>query len=108
MDAPADAYVVFTEPLTVNWQGKDIATIALPPLCSAAYVGIPDLQTSGRLTITNLGDFEEFTEFILHNESFEWTLSSNNLTAYALGIRFEGVQISKTITLDAFNNLPGE
>ncbi|PWZ00897.1 hypothetical protein BCV70DRAFT_84414 [Testicularia cyperi] len=104
---PFDAYIEFTEPLTVTWQGSNIAKLTLPPICAFANEGVPNLVTSGSLTITNLGRFTDFATFILHNPSFQWTVSSNRLTVRALQIIYSNVIISKNIDFQAFNNLPG-
>lgn len=45
-----DALIEFPTGVDVIWQGNNIATIDLPPLCAAGGVGIPNLQTTGKLT----------------------------------------------------------
>ncbi|KAF8524806.1 hypothetical protein BU17DRAFT_84312 [Hysterangium stoloniferum] len=104
---PLDAEITFVEPVTVNFQGRDIATIALPPVCAAANVGVPDYRTQGRLTITDLGAFTDFATFLLHNPSFEWIISTNKLRLTALGTIFDDVVLTKNVTFKAFNGLPG-
>ncbi|KAF9562767.1 hypothetical protein CPC08DRAFT_361960 [Agrocybe pediades] len=104
---PLDASIVFTEPLNVNWQGHDIAKIELPSVCAAANIGVPDYQTKARLTITDQFQFAEFATFLLHSESFEWTISSPKLSLTALGTIFENVSFGKTVSFKAFNGLPG-
>lgn len=51
--------------------------------------------------------FTSFTSFLLHNPSFEWIVSTPHLRVTALGTNFDGVNLSKNISLDGFNNLPG-
>jgi hypothetical protein len=104
---PLDAAISFPGGVTVAWQGSDIATIALPDLCAAANDGIPNLTTSAHLTITNEDAFTQFATFLLHNEEFTWTISTNTLRVTALGTIFDGVQLSKDVSFKAFNNLPG-
>ncbi|KIJ38952.1 hypothetical protein M422DRAFT_258368 [Sphaerobolus stellatus SS14] len=104
---PLDALITFVDPLNVNWQGKDIATIVLPSVCAAANVGVPNYETQGRLTITNLDAFTEFATFLLHNPTFDWTISTDKLRLNALGTNFDNVKLSKTVTFKAFNGLPG-
>ncbi|EST10168.1 Protein of unknown function DUF3712 [Kalmanozyma brasiliensis GHG001] len=104
---PFDAYIEFPEPLTVTWQGRNIATLSLPPICAFANEGVPDLRTSGHLTITNLGAFTDFATFILANPSFQWTVSSPKVTVRALNIIYSNVILSKVINFQAFNGLPG-
>ncbi|CAO1623850.1 unnamed protein product [Parajaminaea phylloscopi] len=105
--APADAYISFPEPINIDWQGSKIAEITLPPICSAAGIGVPDLMTAGHLTITNQGRFTDFAEFILKNPAFTWRIYSSNVTVQAVGITFSHVNLEKMITLDVFNGLPG-
>ncbi|KAI0710861.1 hypothetical protein C8Q76DRAFT_623714 [Earliella scabrosa] len=104
---PFDAEISFVEPVTVTWQGRDIAQIALPPVCAAANDGVPNYETNARLTITDQSQFTEFATFLLHNPEFEWTISTNALRVTALGTHFDGVHLSKDISFKAFNNLPG-
>jgi hypothetical protein len=51
--------------------------------------------------------FTAFATALLHEESFEWTISTPKLRVKALGTIFDNVALSKTIALKAFNNLPG-
>lgn len=51
---PLDAKITFAEPVIVNWQGTDIATIALPPVCAAANTGVPTYNPDATLVITDL------------------------------------------------------
>ncbi|KAL0580357.1 hypothetical protein V5O48_000210 [Marasmius crinis-equi] len=104
---PLDAQIEFVEPLTVTWQGNNIATVTLPPVCAAANSGVPDYQTTGHLSITDQGRFTEFATFLLHNPSFDWTISTPKLRVTALGTIFDNVSLSKTVSFKAFNNLPG-
>ncbi|KDR75403.1 hypothetical protein GALMADRAFT_553913 [Galerina marginata CBS 339.88] len=104
---PLDALITFLEPVNVNWQGKDIAHITLPPICAAANSGVPDYQTSAQLTITDSASFTEFATFLLHNPSFDWTISTQKLRVTALGTIFDNVSLSKVLTFKAFNGLPG-
>ncbi|TDL25981.1 hypothetical protein BD410DRAFT_895443 [Rickenella mellea] len=104
---PLDAQITFVDPVKVTWQGKDIATIALPPVCAAANSGVPDYETKGRLTITDQKAFTEFAVFLLHNPSFDWVISTTTLRVAALGTIFDKVSLTKTVTLSAFNGLPG-
>ncbi|KAH9934026.1 uncharacterized protein BXZ73DRAFT_100865 [Epithele typhae] len=104
---PFDAQIEFVDPVKVTWQGNDIATIALPPVCASANDGVPDYRTSGRLSITDQDQFTNFATFLLHNPDFEWTISTGALRLTALGTVFDNVQLSKDVSFKAFNNLPG-
>ncbi|EGO25193.1 hypothetical protein SERLADRAFT_448192 [Serpula lacrymans var. lacrymans S7.9] len=104
---PLDALIEFVEPVTVTWQGHDIATISLPPVCAAANTGVPNYQTQGTLTITDQAQFTAYATYIMHNPSFDWTISTTKLRLTALGTIFDNVSLTKNITLNAFNGLPG-
>ncbi|CAO1639236.1 unnamed protein product [Sympodiomycopsis kandeliae] len=106
-DAPADAYIEFPDGIIVDWMGDTIANIALPPICSAPGEGVPNLLTTGRLTITNFNRFVDFAEYILKNPSFTWRIHSPAVKVSAVGIVFSNVILDKEITLDVFNGLPG-
>jgi len=104
---PFDAQIEFPEGVSVRWQGKDIATIKLPPIRAVATEGVPNLVTTGDLTITNKGEFTNFAKYILHGKRFTWTIHSDKLRVRALNIVFDNVKISKDVSFDSFNNLPG-
>ena len=51
--------------------------------------------------------FTSFATYLLHNEEFTWIISTNTLRVTALGTIFDGVSLSKNVTLKAFNGLSG-
>lgn len=106
-NAPADAYIEFTEPVQIDFMGTTIAEISLPPLCSQVPDGIPNLNTNGQLTILNNDAFTNFAYYILTEPNFQWFLHSNKVRVRALNIVFDDVILEKTITLDAFDGLKG-
>jgi hypothetical protein len=54
---PLDAKISFPEPVVISWQGNDIATITLPPVCAAANTGVPNYAPKATLQITDLDQF---------------------------------------------------
>ncbi|KAK0556496.1 hypothetical protein OC844_005834 [Tilletia horrida] len=104
---PFDAFIEFTEPLTVNWKGSNIATIQLPGICAQANKGVPDYRSTGTLKITDQSKFADFATSILHTESFTWTVSTDKLRVHALGLQFDNVNLTKSVSFSAFNDLPG-
>ncbi|THV03542.1 hypothetical protein K435DRAFT_962414 [Dendrothele bispora CBS 962.96] len=104
---PLDANIEFTEPVVVTWQGNNIASIELPPVCAAADDGVPNYSTNAHLTITDIDQFTQFAVFLLHNEDFTWTISTDKLRVTALGTIFENVSLKKDVSFKAFNGLPG-
>ncbi|TFY74322.1 hypothetical protein EWM64_g9690, partial [Hericium alpestre] len=104
---PLDAEIAFVKPVTVTWNGNDIAEITLPPVCAAANSGVPDYATNGHLNIIDQDQFTAFATFLLHSSNFTWTISTKDLRVTALGTIFDGVSLSKDVSFKAFNNLPG-
>ncbi|KII92866.1 hypothetical protein PLICRDRAFT_102438 [Plicaturopsis crispa FD-325 SS-3] len=104
---PLDVVITFVEGVDVTWQGNKIATIALPPACAAANAGLPEYTPKGHLTITDQDQFTTFATYLLHNEEFEWTISTDKLRLNALGTIFDNVSLSKKVSFKAFNGLPG-
>jgi hypothetical protein len=104
---PLDALITFTEPVAVAWEGQQIASISLPPICAAANTGVPDYETSATLSITDLDEFTTFATFLLHSPSFTWTISSPSVQLVALGTIFDNVSLTKNVSFNAFNGLPG-
>ncbi|WFD34248.1 hypothetical protein MCUN1_001085 [Malassezia cuniculi] len=104
---PFDAYISFPNGVDVIWQGTKMAEIKLPPICASANSGVPNLVTTGDLTITNKNKFTQFAKYLLHNEDFTWTISSNKVRVQALETIFDDVKLTKQVSFKAFNNLPG-
>ncbi|GAA6063179.1 hypothetical protein JCM10212_003114 [Sporobolomyces blumeae] len=104
---PFDASIEFPEPLEVYYKGNHIANIALPAICSSGGSGVPNLQTTGVLTITDKGRFTDFATDLLLNPSFTWNVRTDKLRVLALGTIFDNVVLSKDISFSAFDGLPG-
>src|SRR6202044_675427 len=53
------------EPVVVSWQGNNIATISLPPVCAAANTGVPNYAPEASLQITDLDQCVAFYWFLV-------------------------------------------
>ncbi|GAA5951249.1 hypothetical protein JCM3765_002422 [Sporobolomyces pararoseus] len=104
---PFDASIQFPEPLQVYYQGNYIADISLPAICSSGGSGVPQLKTTGTLTIHDKGKFTQFATDLLLNPSFTWNVRTDKLRVLALGTIFDNVVLSKDISFSAFDGLPG-
>ncbi|GAA5914535.1 uncharacterized protein JCM6883_003197 [Sporobolomyces salmoneus] len=104
---PFDASIEFPEPLQVYYEGNYIADISLPAICSSGGSGVPNLQTTGVLTIHDKGKFTDFATDLLLNPSFTWNVRTEKLRVLALGTIFDNVVLSKDISFSAFDGLPG-
>lgn len=107
LDAPVNALINFTSPLEIRWNGDFIATISLPTICTLPGQGVPNLITTGQVSIVNQEGFTKFATYILHNEEFTWDISTSDLSVLALGITFSQINLNKNVTFKAFNGLPG-
>ncbi|KAG0064966.1 hypothetical protein BGZ89_008706, partial [Linnemannia elongata] len=79
---PLDAEIVFPNPLTVSFNGKALGNMAMPTVKAIANQG----------ATLNL---------------FEWTITTTGIVVNAMGVSLPGVSMTKTVTLDGFNKLPG-
>ncbi|GAA5897781.1 hypothetical protein JCM8208_000260 [Rhodotorula glutinis] len=104
---PFDALIEFPDGVDVYFMNAKIAVIDLPPICSPGGQGVPDYETTGTLTITDLGAFTNFASYLLNNPSFTWVITTNTLRVSALQTIFSNVTLTKNITFDALNMLPG-
>ncbi|BGP22157.1 pre-rRNA processing protein [Rhodotorula toruloides] len=104
---PFDALIQFPDGVDVLFQGNKIANIELPPICSAGSSGVPDYKTTGTLRITDQGGFTSFASYLLNNPSFTWVITSNTVQVYALQTIFSNVTLTKNVTFQALNKLPG-
>lgn len=59
------------------------------------------------LIVTRLNRFTSFATALLHEPTFEWTVSTSKVRLTALGTIFENVTLSKVVSFKAFNGLPG-
>jgi hypothetical protein len=91
----------------VYYEGNYIADIELPAICSSGGSGVPNLQTTGVLTIHDKGRFTAFATDLLLNPSFTWNVRTSKLRVLALGTIFDNVVLSKDISFSAFDGLPG-
>ncbi len=57
--------------------------------------------------IRSLRRFTTFATYLLHNEEFEWTISTDKLRLNALGTIFDNISLEKKVSFKAFNNIPG-
>ena len=54
---PLDAKISFPAPVVITWQGHNIATISLPPVCAAANSGVPNYAPKATLQITDSNQY---------------------------------------------------
>ncbi|KAE9401586.1 hypothetical protein BT96DRAFT_918717 [Gymnopus androsaceus JB14] len=108
---PLDALITFTDPVTVTWEGQSIATIALPPICAAANTGVPDYETSATLSITDLDalsiDLRPLPLSYCTTQALPGRYHPLPVQLVALGTIFDNVSLTKNISFNAFNGLPG-
>ncbi|KAK3837658.1 MAG: hypothetical protein JOS17DRAFT_731540 [Linnemannia elongata] len=104
---PLDAEIVFPNPLTVSYNGKALGNMAMPTVKAIANQGATLDLKNVPFTITDGAAFTEFTTFALNNEKFDWTISTTGIVVNAMGASLPGVSMTKTVTLDGFNKLPG-
>ncbi|KAG0286382.1 hypothetical protein BGZ96_009485, partial [Linnemannia gamsii] len=104
---PLDAEIMFPNPLTVSFNGKALGTMAMPTVKAIANQGAPLDLKAVPFTIADVAAFADFTAFALNNEKFEWTISTTGIVVNAMGASLPGVSMTKTVTLDGFNKLPG-
>ncbi|KAF9919737.1 hypothetical protein FBU30_010604 [Linnemannia zychae] len=104
---PLDAEIVFPNPVTVSYNGKALGTMQMPTVKAIANQGATLNLAGVPFTVTDGAAFAEFNIFALNNEKFEWTISTTGIVVNAMGVALPGVSMSKTVTLDGFNKLPG-
>ncbi|KAF9179869.1 hypothetical protein BGZ51_006611 [Haplosporangium sp. Z 767] len=116
---PFHAEISFPEEVTVSWNGQELGKTIIPGTSEAAQVpntfnilhfirigGSGDLNLQSGFTITNAAAFTEFSSYMLNAESFVWHLEGK-LNVKALGHTVKNLDLSKDITVKAFNGLSG-
>ncbi|KAF9199244.1 hypothetical protein BGZ49_010666 [Haplosporangium sp. Z 27] len=104
---PLDATIQFPNAVTVSYDGKAIGTMSMPTINATANQGAALNLASVPFTITDIDAYTAFTSYALNNEKFDWIISSTGLVVNAMGVNLPGVNLTKTVTLDGFNKLPG-
>ncbi|KAG0055169.1 hypothetical protein BGZ90_005808, partial [Linnemannia elongata] len=99
--------IVFPNPLTVSYNGKALGSMAMPTVKAIANQGAALDLKNVNFTISDGAAFADFTSFALNNEKFDWTISTTGIVVNAMGASLPGVSMTKTVTLDGFNKLPG-
>ncbi|KAF9955312.1 hypothetical protein BGZ72_003835 [Mortierella alpina] len=102
---PFRAEVSFPGIVTVSWQGKVLGTTTIAGK-SEASDGRGDLFLQSTFAITNATAFAEFSTHMLNAESFVWHLEGT-LDVKAMGRKMKDLDLSKDITVRAFNSLTG-
>ncbi|KAF9429132.1 hypothetical protein BGZ76_001761, partial [Entomortierella beljakovae] len=102
---PFHADISFPGPVTVSWDGKILGTTLIPGTTTASG-GHGDLDLQSSFTVTDSAAFAEFSSFMLNSESFVWHLEGK-LNVKALSRTVKNLDLSKDITVNAFNGLPG-
>ncbi|KAF9958423.1 hypothetical protein BGZ70_009193 [Mortierella alpina] len=102
---PYHAEVVFPGTVTVSWEGKVLGTTLISGE-SEASDGRGDLHLQSNFSITDAAAFTEFTSHMLNAESFVWHIEGK-VRVKALGRTFKDLDMSKDMTVKAFNGLPG-
>ncbi|KAH7888371.1 hypothetical protein F5I97DRAFT_2002257 [Phlebopus sp. FC_14] len=105
---PLDALIEFVEPV--------VDMILLPSrfrLCVRLRIRVfpitkrKDNWLSRTKTSKSLSLLHELNAISYACRIFDWTISTSSLRLTALGTIFDGVSLTKNVTLKAFNNLPG-
>ncbi|KAF9934826.1 hypothetical protein FBU30_010799 [Linnemannia zychae] len=104
---PLDAEIVFPNPVIVSYNGKALGTMQMPTVKAIANQGATLNLAGVPFTVTDSAAFADFNIFALNNEKFDWTISTTGIVVNAMGVSLPGVSMSKTVTLDGFNKLPG-
>ncbi|KAF9358036.1 hypothetical protein BGX26_002620 [Mortierella sp. AD094] len=104
---PLDAQIQFPNAVTISYSGKVLGSMAMPTVNAAAGRGADLNLAAVPFTVSDIAAFTDFNVFAVNNEKFEWTVSSSGLVVNAMGVSLPGVNMTKTVTLDGFNKLPG-
>lgn len=104
---PFDAKISFPEGLTILWSGAPLGKINMPDVDVVGDVGAK-ISNKGTFEVADVNHLADFTKALLTAESFDWTITGNNLSVAALGITVPGISLgAKNVTLKAFNGLKG-
>ncbi|KAF9979715.1 hypothetical protein BGZ75_009304 [Mortierella antarctica] len=108
---PFDAEITFPSGSTVNWlkDGSElpIGQIAMPTVSAKADVGAKLALTNVPFHVASAANMGDFVGFSLKAESFDWSVSAENMVVIAMGAPIPGIKMKKTVSLKGFNGLQG-
>ncbi|KAG0244109.1 hypothetical protein BG011_003041, partial [Mortierella polycephala] len=108
---PFDAEITFPSGSTVSWINNDnespIGQIAMPQVSAKADVGAVLALTNVPFNVVSADNMGDFVGYSLNAESFEWSVSAENMVVIAMGTPFPGINMKKSVTLKGFNGLQG-
>ncbi|RCI04658.1 hypothetical protein CU098_010147 [Rhizopus stolonifer] len=99
---PMDATISFPSPLTISWQGKKLGTVSMSAINAKADVGA-SFDVQGSFTVANGDDMASFAAYLINNESFEWEITTSDVSVNALGFTFNKISLHKFVTLAGSN-----
>ncbi|KAG0248415.1 hypothetical protein BG011_000102, partial [Mortierella polycephala] len=102
---PFHADISFPGEVVVSWNSLVLGTTIIPGTSKAAG-GRGDLDLQSSFTVTNATAFTEFSSYMLNAKSFVWHLEGK-LNVKALSRTVKNLDLSKDITVSAFDGLPG-
>ncbi|KAH9961311.1 hypothetical protein BC827DRAFT_1260505 [Russula dissimulans] len=98
---PFDAEISFGTGLTIAWSGQPLGNVKMPDINITGDVGA-QFEVEASFEVADVGHLTEFTKVLLTEQTFEWTISGENLS----GITIPGISLPrKTVTLKGLNNL---
>ncbi|KAF9355180.1 hypothetical protein BGX26_006889 [Mortierella sp. AD094] len=108
---PFDADISFPQGAGVSWinggSNSSIGQIAMPTVSAKAGVGAQLALTNVPFHVTSGANMGDFVGYSLKAESFEWSVSAQNMVVTAMGAPIPGINMVKSVTLKGFNGLQG-
>jgi hypothetical protein len=102
---PFDANISFPDGLIISWSGKPLGTIQMPDVEVVGDSGAK-INNQNTFQVADVDHLTNFTKALLTTESFNWTVTGNNLRVTALGITVSNISLgSKVVTLKGSNGL---
>ncbi|KAI8143830.1 hypothetical protein BJV82DRAFT_557523 [Fennellomyces sp. T-0311] len=95
---PMAASISFVEPLTIQWQGRDLGKVTMETIKTQPNVGA-QFNVTGEFTIADAGYMGEFAVFMINEEKFTWDILSTTVAVDAIGYQFTNINMTKQVTL---------
>ncbi|KAF9103770.1 hypothetical protein BGX27_010386 [Mortierella sp. AM989] len=108
---PFDAEISFPQGAGVSWisggSNSSIGQIAMPTVSAKADIGAQLALTNVPFHVTSGPNMGDFVGYSLKAESFDWSVSAQNMVVNAMGAPIPGINMVKSVTLKGFNGLQG-
>ncbi|KAJ1923184.1 hypothetical protein IWQ60_006039 [Tieghemiomyces parasiticus] len=105
---PLPATIDFIKPVLVKWGEIVLGEMTMGQVQAVPRVGAVLDNHRGQFRILDMDAMAMFTGEMLNGDGFEWTIEVPEVTVSALGAKFEGISMTKSVSLGGMRGFDGQ